>query len=251
MRPKLIALNGLLLCTLAVVAWQARMRWEEAQTLRRTTVNVPVRPVVPPPIAPAPKPDAAVATKYADVAEKNLFSKDRSATVIIDPPKVEIPKPMPPLPVVYGVMGLPSGTKAIMSEKAGSPSTTIRSGESIGEFKVAALDTQNVTFEWNGKRVTRKIDDLIDRSSSQTAAGQPAVAAAAAPGGPAVARPASPPPPAAPSRPATSADLGESTTTMTRAVKPGDTSPAGSTVDGYRKTCITTSFGTQCQWVKQ
>lgn len=250
MRPKLIALNGLLLCALAVVAWQARLRWEEAQTLRRTTVNVPVKVLPPPPIAPAPKPDAAVATKYADVAEKNLFSKDRNATVIVDPPKVEIPKPMPPLPVVYGVMGLPSGTKAIMSEKAGAPSTTIRSGDSLGEFKIAALDTQNVTFEWNGKQITRKIDDLIDRSSSQTATGQPA-AAAAAPSGPAVARAPSPPPPAAPSRPATSADLGESTTNATRAVKPGDTSPVGSMVDGYKKTCITTSFGTQCQWIKQ
>lgn len=251
MRPKPIALNGLLLCALAVVAWQARMRWEEAQTLRRTTVNIPVKPVAPPPLAAAPKPDAAVATRYADVAEKNLFSKDRSATVIIDPPKVEIPKPMPPLPVVYGVMGLPSGTKAIMSEKAGAPSTTIRSGDSIGEFKIAALDTQNVTFEWNGKQLTRKLDDLIDRSSSQTAATGGPAAAAAAPSGPAVARPAPPLAPAAPSRPATSADLGESTTSMTRAIKPGDTSAAGSMVDGYRKTCITTSFGTQCQWVKQ
>ena len=50
------------------------------------------------------------ATKYNDVAQKNLFSKDRNPQVIIDPPKPpDPPKPMPKLPVVYGVMGLPSG----------------------------------------------------------------------------------------------------------------------------------------------
>ena len=162
--------------------------------------------------------------------------------MIVDPPKVEIPKPMPPLPVVYGVMGLPSGTKAIMSEKTGAPSTTIRAGDTIGEFKIAALDPQNVTFEWNGKQVTRKIDDLIDRSNSQTASnGSPAPAAAARPAD----RPSAPPPsPAAPARPATAADLGDATSTSTRAVKPGDTSPVGSVVDGYKKTCMTTPFGT-------
>ena len=80
--------------------------------------------------------------KYADVANKNLFSEDRNPNIIVDPPKVETPKPMPPLPVVYGMMGLPSGTKAIMAEKPGAPSTTVRAGETLGEFKIVALDTQ-------------------------------------------------------------------------------------------------------------
>ncbi len=244
MRPKLIALNILLLLALAVVAWQGRTRWKDAQALRRATLNVPVRPVPPPPIAPAPKPEAAVATRYVDIAGKDLFSKDRNATIVVDPPKVEIPKPMPPLPVVYGVMGLPSGVKAIMSEKAGSPSTTIRSGESIGEFRVAALDTQNVTFDWNGKQTTRRIDDLIDRSNSQTSSnGQPAAGS----GGPAAA-------PAAPQQaiaPPTAADLGVDLTPTTRATKPEDKSPAGSVVDGYKKVCTSTPFGSLCQWAKQ
>lgn len=248
MRPKLIALNGLLVLALAATAWQGRVRWQEARALRRTTLNVPVKPMAPPPLAPAPQPEAAVAAKYADVADKNLFSKDRNANIIVDPPKVEIPKPMPSLPVVYGVMGLPSGTRAIMSEKTGSPSTTIRAGDGIGDFKVAALDTQNVTFEWNGKQITRKLDDLIDRSNSQTgSSGQPAAAAPATPSGPA----AAPPPPApAPAGPRTSADLGPDISPTMKANRPGDTSPAGTVVDGYKKTCVATPFGNMCQWVK-
>jgi hypothetical protein len=247
LRPKVIALNALLLLALGIVIWRARLRWEQAQALRRSTLNVPVIFSQPQPY-PLPKPEAAVATKYADVAEKNLFSKDRNAVVIVEPPKVEIPKPMPALPIVYGVMGLPSGVRAIMSDKKGSLSTTIRAGDTIGEFKVAALDTQNVTFEWNDKQVTRKIDDLIDRSNSQTASNGSPAPAAAAPSGPAA---APPPPPAAPARPATAADLGDSTSASTRAVKPGDTSPVGSTVDGYKKTCVATPFGNICQWIRQ
>ena len=135
MKPKLIALNLLLLMGLCAVVWQIRLQAVAAQEVRRAHLNVPVKPVAAPPIAPAPPPEAAVATKYADVANKNLFSKDRNATIIVIPPKVEIPKPMPPLPVVYGVMGLPSGTKAIMSERAGAPSTTVRAGETLGELR--------------------------------------------------------------------------------------------------------------------
>jgi hypothetical protein len=244
LRPKLIALNGLLLFALAVIAWQGRARWEEARALRHDTLNITVKPVAPPPIAAAPKPEAAVATRYADIAGKNLFSKDRNATIVVDPPKVEIPKPMPPLPVVYGVMGLPSGIKAIMSEKAGSPSTTIRPGESIGEFRVAALDSQNVTFDWNGKQTTRKIDDLIDRSNSQTSSGQQP---AAVPGGPA----AAPPPPQPANTHLTAADLGPDLTPTTKANRPGDNSPAGTVVEGYKKVCTPTPFGSMCQWAKQ
>jgi hypothetical protein len=243
LRTNLIALNGLLLLALMVVAWQGRARWEEARALRRATLNVPVKPVPPPPIAPAPKPETAVAARYADVAGKNLFSKDRNANIIVEPPKVEVPKPMPPLPVVYGVMGLPSGIKAVMSEKAGSPSTTIRLGESIGEFKVIALDSQNVTFDWNGKQTTRKIDELIDRSNSLTSSNGPQPGT----GGPAVAAPA----PQPNAHPPTAADLGQDLTPTTKANKPGDTSPAGTVVDGYKKVCTPTPFGSLCQWAKQ
>src|SRR5665213_4381676 len=92
---------------------------------------------------------------------------------------------MPPLPVVFGVMGLPSGTKAIMAEKKGADSKTVRSGDTIGEFQIVALDPVNVTFLWDGKQISRKIDDLIDRSGNTPPAGAPQAATG----------PAAPPPP--------------------------------------------------------
>ena len=127
-------------------------------------MHVAVKPVVTPPLAPTPMPDAALAIKFADVATKDLFSKDRNPAVIIEPPKVEKPKPMPPLPVVYGVLGLPSGTKAIMAVGRGMETRSVRKGDTVGEFKIVSLDPANVVFDWDGQQISRKMDDLIDRS---------------------------------------------------------------------------------------
>ncbi len=242
MKLRLIALNILLVLALGAIAWQARSAWQQAQTTRRDNLNVKVKPFPAPPMTPAPKPDVAPATKYADVAIKDLFSKDRNPTVVIEPPKIEAPKPMPPLPVVYGVMGLPSGVKAIMSEKSGGAGRSVHAGDTIGEFKIAALDTENVTFDWDGKQISRKIDDLIDRSNGPGAAG--AQSAAVQPGAN---------PPAAPPQPPNSGQTvaaapGKDTGGGIRACVPGDTSPSGTVANGFKKSSVATPFGPICNW---
>jgi hypothetical protein len=247
LKPKLIALNLLLLAALGAMGWQARVRWNEAKATREKNLHAQVKPVAAPPLSPTPKPDGAQAAKYADVATKDLFSKDRNPDVIIDPPKVEKVKEMPALPIVYGVMGLPSGTKAIMAEKAGVNSRPVRAGDTIGEFKIALLDPQTVVFDWDGKQISKKIEDLMDRSNSNappagsaTAAGAQTNAVAAPPP-----RPVSPTAPAAPGQ-----DIPTSQGQSQRACVPGDTSPAGTVVDGYRKTVTQIPFGSLCTWIK-
>ena len=152
MKTKLVALNLALAAIVFAIAWQGATRWHEAQALRRTTLNVTVKPVPPPPMAPAPQPETPPAVKYEDVAKKNLFAADRNDDIVVDPPKIEAPKPMPPLPVSTGVMKLPSGVKAFMAAKSGEPTRMVMANDTIGEFKIVALDEQNVTFEWNGKQ---------------------------------------------------------------------------------------------------
>jgi hypothetical protein len=248
-KSRLIALNTALAAGLVLVIWQGAEAWKDAQAQRKTTVNVAVKKITPPPMTPAKKPDAVQAANYADVASKNLFSKDRNPTVIVDPPKVEPPKVMPPLPVVYGVLGLPSGVKAIMSEHPGAQSKPVQAGDQIGEFKIVALDLRKVKFEWEGRELDRNLDELADRSATPaaTAAGN---ALANQSSGPAV--PA--PPPAQPAQP-TSAALGAESGAAdvpTRLCVQGDTSAIGSVVDGYKKTGVATPFGTMgCKWVKQ
>jgi hypothetical protein len=236
LKPKLILLNVLLVAALGAIAWQARNQWDHAKANRRNNLNVRVTPAAAPPLTPAPKPDAAPAMKYADVATKDLFSKDRNPTVVIEPPKVEAPKKMPPLPVVYGVLGLSSGTKAIMSEKAGLAGKSVRAGDTIGEFKIAALDPQSVTFDWDGKQISRKIEDLIDRTG-----GAPAGAAAAA-GAPAAAQEAK-------AAPIVAGPGKEVPGQASRPCVTGDSSPPGTVVGGYKKNGVFGPMGLMaCSW---
>jgi hypothetical protein len=187
LKTKLIALNVVLVAGISILAWQVNASWKQAAAERAANLNVRVKPVTVAPAAPQPKPEGATPAQYAQVAEKNLFSSDRNPTVVIEPEKKEAPKPMPSLPLVYGVMGLPSGVKAIMAEKPGQDSRGIRAGDTIGEFKVLALDTQNIKFEWNGKEIARKIDDLVDRSNPRSGGGNNSGPAAPPPAAPGVA----------------------------------------------------------------
>jgi hypothetical protein len=244
LKPKLIALNVAILLAIGAIAWQARVRWQATQIERRQNLNVAVKPVTLPLLKPAPRPDAAQPIQYADVATKNLFAKDRNPTVIIDPPKVETPKPMPPLPVVYGVLGLPSGTKAIMAEKRGADGRSVKAGDKVGEFMIVSLDTKDVVFDWDGKQISRKLDDLIDRSGATGATGGQG-GAAAQPSGPAVAAPA------ANNQPAIAAGPGNAVAGQaTRPCVAGDNSPNGTVADGYKKEFRASPFGPiGCRWI--
>ena len=252
MKPRFIALNLLLLTGIGVVAWQARTHWREAREARRSALAAKGKTGALPPLAPDPKPDAPPAAKYVDVATNDLFSKDRNPTVVIEPPPVEKPKEMPHLPVVYGVMGLPGGTRALMAEKADVPGKTVRAGDSIGEFKIASLDPQTVVFNWDGKDITRRIEDLMDRSGHAGPAGRPAVAA---PGvqPPMLSAPAAmnPPPMNPPPPPPNTSKMGADVGTPERPERicvPGDNSPAGTIVEGFHKTLTPTPFGLICRW---
>ena len=234
MKLKLVALNLLLVLALGVLVRQARIRWNDAQAKRRNNLSVKVTPLPPPPLTAAPKPDAAPAAKYADVATKDLFSKDRNPTVVIDPPKVETPKPMPLLPIVYGVLRLPSGIKAIMSEKPGLTGRSVHVGDTVGEFRIASLDQETVVFDWDGKQISRKIEELIDRSNTAGPGGAPSVAVQPSGVAPVVSNTGQQVP-AGPGKGG--------------ACVPGDTSPSGTVVGGYKKNSVQTPFGAVCSWV--
>lgn len=238
MKAKLIALNLVLLLAIGAIVWQGRKQLHVARVKREQNLNAVVKPPVALPPAPAAKPEAAEPVKYADVATKDLFAKDRNPNVIIDPPKVEAPKPMPPLPIVYGVLGLPSGTRAIMAEKKGGESKPVKSGDMVGEFTIVSLDTKNVVFDWDGKQISRNIDDLIDRSTPQSAAGVPAAVAS----GPAIAA-------ASVSKPAATGPGKAEEGKPERPCVAGDKSPNGTVADGYKLSFVDSPFGRiGCHW---
>ena len=239
MKPKLVALNLALAAILCATVWKGIAEWNAVQAMRRSTLNPAVKSAAPPPLAPIPQPETPAAMKYEDVAKKNLFSSDRNDDIVLDPPKVVVQPSMPPLPVATGVMKLPSGVKAFMAEKAGDSPRLVQVEDKIGDFKIVALDEQNVTFEWSGKQIERRIDDLIDRSNRTVTGNNPAP-----PPGPSA---PPPPPPANQGHTTPGVDL----TPTSKACRPGDTSPSGTVEDGYKKVVTQSIFGPVCRWIKQ
>jgi hypothetical protein len=244
LKSGLILSSLLLAAALTAVIWTGTTQWRQAEAQRKAILNTPLKTLPVPPAAPAPAAAAPNAVAYADVAEKDLFSKDRNPNVVIEQKPVE-EKKMPPLPMLYGVMGMPSGAQALIAEGKGEAGHPVRAGESVGEFKILALDTQNITFGWNGKEVSRKVDELIDRTPEN--GGGARAASAAAPGGPAA------PPPA----PVTNSNATgkHGPIQVGSPIEPAynclgnDNSPAGTVDDGFRKTILPSPFGSMCKWV--
>ena len=242
MKNKLLLLNAALLVAIGAGVWRLREAWVAARAREEAVLH---RRVTPKPLrsAPAgPHIEPVLATSYADIAEKMLFAKDRNPTVVLEV-KPEPPKPMPKLPALYGVMNLLDGTTAIMSEKPEMKHVGVRPGDKIGEFTLVSVNRDEITFTWEGKEVTRKIDAMIDRAGPVP----PAPGGVAPRSGPAVV--AAPPSQATQKRgePAPGVEVAKGI----RACQPGDASPAGTVADGYKKLVTPTPFGDSCRWVPQ
>jgi len=232
-----MALNLVLLALVAFVCWRLRVEWVAAKERQRAALRQVVKPSPAPPFTPLTKAQPVTPSGYIDIAQKMLFSKDRNPTVVVEPPPPPPPppppKPMPALPVLHGVMNLGDGPTAIMSEKSGTQHRGIRPGEKLGEFTLVAVNNEEVVLEWDGKKLTKKLEELVDRG------GQPAPAPSAPGVTPGSGTP--PPPPAA-------AAPGVSIGSNIRACQAGDASPAGTVADGMRKIITDTPFGPQCRW---
>jgi hypothetical protein len=213
--------------------WTETRAQEEAVLLRR-----PVQPKVDATPLPA-KPAPFQAVTYSEVAQKTLFAKDRNPNVEPPPPPAPPPPPppMPALPKMYGVLGLPSGPVAIMAERSGAPQNKVRVGDSVGEFKLAKLDTQHITLQWKDKTVEKSVDELLDRAPVP-AAPEPARAAAVA----------AAPAPAPTGAPQFGVEIGAAGHSV-RACKPDDSTPPGTTLEGYKKSVEHTPFGDACRWL--
>ena len=256
MKRKLILLNLALLVPLAGLGWRLRQEWHDAK-LREVRVldqKVPPVKVVPPrPNPPAPPLSSA---GYLDVADKMLFSKDRNPTVVIEPETPKPEPPMPDLPYAYGVMTL--GEPTVILADRGKGQHIYRVGDMVGDFKLMSVDSTNIVFEWNGKKVERKLTDLIPRPGAPGASGASGGASSSA--GPAAAEVSSAPVAAEPAKPPATVEspfLSSSGTALGpgpdigsgyRSCQQGDSTPAGTIVDGVRKQMYQTPMAKTCIW---
>jgi hypothetical protein len=232
MRKKLWALNLLLVIAAAILARELRNNWKtardrEQKILGKELKNAPVPPV-PRPAAPAPVQAAA----YLDVAQQNLFSKDRNPNIVVE---AEKPKPPPPFPRFYGVMNLGEGPLAILS--SAGRQQPFKVGDKVGDLLLTAIGEDSLVFEWEKQKLTKKFGELQDRSQEQsTDTTRTAVAPAAA--APVVQRPV------VPEKPGPGADIGGGMA----ACGANDPTPVGTVMDGKRKVVTETMFGKICRW---
>ncbi len=232
-------LNLVLAGLTGFAGWRLRQDWLRDHQHSSTIINHQVKPAAAPALSPVPSPAPFAAPTYADVAQKDLFSKDRNPNVVIEP-VVEKPRPKwPRMPILYGVMGLPGGLIAMLAEKPDSRSRGVSVGETIGDLKVVALTADKISFEFDGQVQEKNVQDLVDRGGhaaevAEANTPQNPANQAVRPGGPAV-----PPKPGA--------DVGMGA--QAKACDPRDTSPAGTEVDGFRKVVKLNPFGAECTWV--
>jgi len=144
---------------------------------------------------------------------------------------------MPDLPLAYGVIDLGAGPRIILAEKSGAEHHGYQAGQTIGAFKIVSLTDTEITFDWEGKEMTRKIEQILDRSSMKAAEKAPQTAAKAP-------EPAKQLSSLAPIKAGPGMELGE----KSRACVPGDSNPPGTVQDGFRKVVTKTPFGDSCRW---
>jgi len=240
LKRKLLLLNLALVALAAAGIWQLRSSWQVEKRREQATLHKAVKALPPPAVAPLATLPPVRPADYLDIAQKDLFTRDRNPTVVVET-KAPPPKPMPPLPVFHGVLNLGDGPTVILSEKKTSPHRDFRPGEKVGEFTLVAVNSDEIVLEWDGKQIRKRLEELEDRSG----AGTSAPAAASTANESAAAPP--PPPPAASQIPA-KAEPGVDIGRGLHACVAGDTSPGGTVVNGLKKVVEPGMFGQQCWW---
>jgi hypothetical protein len=236
LKGRLVLVN-LALAALAVFGgWQLRTRWLEARTREAALYRRQATPLPTPPVVPMPPSPPVTAIQYSAVAQQMLFAKDRNPTVEIEaaPPKI-----MPPFPVAYGAMAFGDVRAAILSPRLGVAHRAYTPGEMVGEFKLVSVEADQIVLEWDGQTIVKPLEELLpkDRGSASPASGPETTAAA-------------PPPPPVSTIVATPAKAGPGVQAGAdiRACQPGDTSPAGAVIDGWRKVFVKSPFSDGCRW---
>jgi hypothetical protein len=244
MNRKALLLDLALLALAVVLAWQIRLRWLEGQARERAIfTNAAKRMAVfpPPPVAPVKQ---LTAGEYIDVAQKMLFAKDRNPNVPIEPPPPPpVKPPLPALPAYFGQMKF--GEPVVLLASNGGPQKSYHVGDKVGPFQVAAFDLEKIVLSWNGETVERKLEDLKPKETAPAPPPAPRAAAPAASNSGGAVRPI------ATSESSSTADKGPFGVDVGggfRGCTPGDTTPAGTQLNGYKKVVTRGMFGEVCRW---
>lgn len=241
MRRNLWLLEVVMLILIVISGFLLRQRWAESSRREQALLRQLV-PAGPAPALPGiPVVNPVTPSSYMEAVQLMVFSRDRNPNIILDPPPPPPPPPqMPPLPVAYGMMDLGAGPTVILAEKSGAAHRGYKAGETIGAFKILAMNSREILFDWDGQPVKKTLEELAEKKSTVAYNGPPPDAQGT--------------PAAAKETPRTTSigevkgpgtvDLGN----QNKACSPGDTSPAGTVESGMRKVVTKSPFGDVCRW---
>lgn len=233
MKQRLVLLNLLLLALVSLAAWQLRERWLAARAEENRILSEQAKPARLAPVTPPQPTPPVTAANYMEVVSHTLFSPDRNPDEIPAPPP---PKPvMPALPFTQGMMTIEGRTIVIMSLKSGEKPHGYSPGDKVGEFQFVSVQGNVLTFDWNGEKVSRRMEEMKEKAPEASAQYTPPL----------------------PSAPVVSA-----VEVVKTAVGPGprdeasgykncvanDNSAPGTVQDGYKKVVQSTPFGSACRW---
>jgi hypothetical protein len=158
-------LNLALLALGGTLVWTLRANWIQAKARERAVLQrkVAAKAVLAPP--PLPTVKAVAPAEYIDVAGKMLFSKDRNPTVVVEPPKPAPEPVMPALPNYHGQMAIGEPV-ILLSMSANAAQHSYHAGDQVGDFKLVSFDENRVDFEWKGKNVERKLEELRPKDTT-------------------------------------------------------------------------------------
>lgn len=235
MKRRIVILNVVLAAVAVFAGVQLRNEWLAAKAREAATLpGPPVKPGPVPPYSALPGAGPVLAAGYSLIPQKFLFDPSRNSTVVevvvVTPPPP--PRPMPALPRFHGEMNL-GGIMAVLSETPNSPQKFMKPGETIGEFKLLDVNTQELVFEWDGQTIHKGLNELTDRGAAPADSRGSSAATNAAPPAPVLQTPLGP---------------GAATPQGARLCIPNDSTPEGAVVDGFRKVSLATPFGMSCRW---
>ena len=166
---------------------------------------------------------------------------------------------MPSLPYYYGQMAI--GEPVVVLGFVSDDQKGYHAGENAGVFKVVSFDRESITFEWEDKTVERKFSELRPKEQTVAQSNQPANQSSNQQSAPAANANGSQPSSAptikslsptgntvSSSNTREETKMGDDVGGGFRGCAPGDNSPAGTVVNGYRKVVSRSLMGSTCYW---
>jgi hypothetical protein len=136
------------------------------------------------------------------------------------------------------------GDPVILLSLPKGPQKKYHAGDTVGPFKLVSFDREKVVFDWDGKIVERKPEELKEKENSVAMMQQQQQSE----GPPTRVEPVKLISEPAPDAPKLSPKIGADNGGGVHQCVAGDTTPPGTVVDGYKKVVTTNMFGQTCMW---